>query len=139
MIKQTMNRQQFADEIRSIRPENFSYAGLYELFDYLEDLSDDIGEDIEFDAIAICCDYSEMSIGEAIAEYSDSIGFDLYEWHDKAEELTGKDAGDLGGIVPVLELAELLDDCHAEFLELLSYHTTVIKVDDTTIIIIQCF
>lgn len=38
---------------------NFSVAGAKALQEYLEQLSDDIGEDIEFDPIAWCCEYSE--------------------------------------------------------------------------------
>jgi hypothetical protein len=42
-----------------IRPDNFSRNGLQCLYDYLIELEDDIGEEIEFDVIALCCDFSE--------------------------------------------------------------------------------
>lgn len=38
---------------------NFSYEGLNALFDYLEQLEEDMGEEMEFDMVAICCDYTE--------------------------------------------------------------------------------
>ena len=38
----------------------FSHAGHRALFEYLEELADDIGS-IEFDVISICCDYAEYS------------------------------------------------------------------------------
>ena len=38
---------------------NFSYEGRKALFDYLEELEDDTGDKIEFDPIALCCEYSE--------------------------------------------------------------------------------
>jgi antirestriction protein len=38
---------------------NFSYDGANALQEYLEQLSEDIGEDIEFDPIAWCCEFSE--------------------------------------------------------------------------------
>lgn len=58
-MKQTVNLYEFREAFRAIRPDNFSYEGLDILFEYLEQLGEDIGEEIELDVIAICCDYSE--------------------------------------------------------------------------------
>jgi len=58
-MKQTVNLYEFREAFRAIRPDNFSYEGLEILFEYLEQLGEDIGEEIELDVIAICCDYSE--------------------------------------------------------------------------------
>lgn len=66
-MKTTVNLYEFRDAFRSIRPDNFSYEGLAVLFDYLEQLGEDIGEEIELDVIAICCDFSEDT-WEGIAE-----------------------------------------------------------------------
>lgn len=52
------------------RENNFSYAGLRVLFDYLEEISACTGEDIELDVIALCCEYSESSIEEIIDSYN---------------------------------------------------------------------
>jgi hypothetical protein len=38
---------------------NFSYEALGALYDYLTELEDCIGEESDFDMVAICCDYSE--------------------------------------------------------------------------------
>ena len=38
---------------------NFSFQGLHALFEYIEELEDDCGEEIEFDMVALCCEYSE--------------------------------------------------------------------------------
>jgi hypothetical protein len=43
------------------RKDQFSYEALSALFDYLEALSDDIGENIEFDPIGICCEWCEAA------------------------------------------------------------------------------
>ena len=56
---QTINEFQFQDAFKSIRPNNFSYDGLKALYDYLEQLGEDIGEEIELDVIGLCCEYSE--------------------------------------------------------------------------------
>ena len=41
------------------RSENFTPAGVRVLFDYLEEISEESGEDINLDIIGLCCDYSE--------------------------------------------------------------------------------
>lgn len=60
-------RQAFVDAGRG---DQFTYKGLAILFDYLEELSDDIGEPIELDVIALCCDYEESHYSD-IADYYD--------------------------------------------------------------------
>lgn len=51
------------------RKDNFSNFGLEVLFDYLENFSDDIGENIELDVIALCCEYCEEDIDTIITSY----------------------------------------------------------------------
>lgn len=70
MIKQTVNRSAFRDAFNAIRPDNFNYAGLNALYDYLDQLSDDTGQDVELDVIAICCDYCQYdTVEDACAAY----------------------------------------------------------------------
>ena len=59
MLKTNVNENEFRDMFNAIRPSNFSYSGLGALFEYLEELSEDIGEDIEVDVIGICCGFTE--------------------------------------------------------------------------------
>ena len=54
------------------RPDNFSDEGLGALFDYLESM----GDDVEFDPIAICCEFSEDTV-EGIASAYDVEGDDV--------------------------------------------------------------
>tara|TARA_R110000868_G_scaffold113261_1_gene304143 strand:- start:245 stop:571 length:327 start_codon:yes stop_codon:yes gene_type:complete len=68
-MKKTINRHEFRNAFNAIRPENFSYEGLELLFDYFEQLEDDLGEEIEMDVIAICCDYSEDDFQVVADEY----------------------------------------------------------------------
>ena len=51
------------------RKDQFSWEGLKSLFDYLDNLSDDIGEPIELDVVGICCDYRECDFMEVIEDY----------------------------------------------------------------------
>jgi hypothetical protein len=69
-IKTTLNGDQFAAAMRAVRPDHFTGDALRILFDYFEGLSEDIGEDVECDPIAICCDYSEMSEADFKSAYS---------------------------------------------------------------------
>ena len=58
----TVNFNQFNDwfiKDNSNYKNNFSYEGRKALFDYLEEIEEDTGEKIEFDPIALCCEYSE--------------------------------------------------------------------------------
>ena len=43
------------------------------LFDYLEDLEQDCGEELELDVIALCCDYSVDTVEEIAANYSITV------------------------------------------------------------------
>ena len=49
MIIKEMNEYEFVDQMQQIRPENFSREGCRVLHDYLENLSEEIDENIEFD------------------------------------------------------------------------------------------
>jgi len=68
------NASQFRDEFRAHnRGDQFSYEGLGLLFDYLEQLEQDTGEQSTLDVIALCCDYTEEN-PEGIAK---NYRFDL--------------------------------------------------------------
>lgn len=81
-MKTTVYFSEFRDYFHEIRPDNFSYQGLRILFDYLEEFEESTGEDVEFDVIAICCDFSEDSF-ENIA---DLYGIELDPESDEDEQ-----------------------------------------------------
>lgn len=67
----TVDKHDFVDAFKRYnRQDQFSYEGLEVLFDYLDNLSEDIGEPIELDVVALCCDYYESSIEELIDIYN---------------------------------------------------------------------
>ena len=73
-MKQTVNFNDFRDAFRAFdRMENFSYEGMQALFDYLEQLEEDTGEEIELDVIALCCDYSEATWRERSEEHTSEL------------------------------------------------------------------
>lgn len=69
-IIQTVDKYQFIDMFlqNNTHKDNFTYKGLSLLYDYLDDLSIDLNEDIELDITALCCEYVELNIRE-MAEY----------------------------------------------------------------------
>lgn len=83
-MKKTINFHEFSEGFRAIRPDNFTYEGLRALFDYLENYEEEMGEKIEFDVIALCCDYSEYS---DIEEFQHNYG-EEYETIEDIEERT---------------------------------------------------
>tara|TARA_R110000772_G_scaffold16824_2_gene47478 strand:+ start:1131 stop:1433 length:303 start_codon:yes stop_codon:yes gene_type:complete len=70
-MKKTINYYDFRTEFRAFgREEQFTRQGLKALFDYLEELGDDCGEEIELDVIALCCEFVEYdSLEDFHSEY----------------------------------------------------------------------
>jgi hypothetical protein len=60
-MKETLNTYEIADRLFRDENASFSYAGAHALAEYLEQLEEDTGEEMEFDRVAIRCDYSEHS------------------------------------------------------------------------------
>lgn len=72
-MKQTLNKDQFIREFMAIRPTQFSYEALETLFEDLEQYEESTGEQVEFDPIAICCEYAEMTMEEIFEAYPDVL------------------------------------------------------------------
>ena len=69
-IVMTLDKHDFADAFKRYnRQDQFSSEGFEVLFDYLDNLSEDTGEPVELDVVALCCDYCESSIQEVIDNY----------------------------------------------------------------------
>lgn len=74
-MKQTVNFSDFVDAFRAYdRYDQFGYQALMVVFEYLEELEESTGQELELDVVAICCDYATDN-WEAIAE-NYSIDFD---------------------------------------------------------------
>tara|TARA_Y100000592_G_scaffold54477_1_gene85873 strand:+ start:267 stop:566 length:300 start_codon:yes stop_codon:yes gene_type:complete len=72
-MKQNVTEYDFIDGFMKIRPDNFSRNGLQCLYDYLIEFENDIGEELEFDVIALCCEFSEY---KDIKEINEAYGTD---------------------------------------------------------------
>ena len=93
---------QFEDEFRQYgRGDQFSYGALGALFEYYEELSEGIGEDIQIDVIGICCEWCEYDSLEELAEYYD-VNLDELEDADSWEIQQAMD--DAGCSVQIIEV-----------------------------------
>lgn len=58
-MKAILSTSQAVDLLKADANANWSRSGAFALVEYLEELEEDTGTEIEFDAVAIRCDYSE--------------------------------------------------------------------------------
>lgn len=105
-MKETVTQSRFLEAFKTLRPDNFSRPALVALFDYLDQLEQDLGEEQELDVIAICSDWTE---------YKDAI---------EAAEAYGWEAPD------VAEGEERDDTSERKAWEWLADNTQVIGFDD---------
>ena len=67
-MKDTLTTTQSADMLLADENANWSYAGAIALVEYIESIEAGTGEEIEFDRVAIRCDYSEYESLQAWAK-----------------------------------------------------------------------
>ena len=83
-MKEYVNEHTFRD--RFMRSDNyknqFSYEGLHALFEYFEELELEMdGIEIEFDMVAICCEYTEYdNIKDFNADYAGTPGNNCWKY-----------------------------------------------------------
>lgn len=96
MIKETVNEYRFTSVLLEDEFASWTYGATKALFDYYEQLSEDIGEDIELNRVAIRCEWNEYdSAWDAMQQYQpedmptvdDSEGMDLVEISEASEQL----------------------------------------------------
>jgi len=80
------------EDLQSMGRTNFSYSGAEALMEYLENLSEEMEEDIAYDPIAFCCEYSEYDFDDGgeenlFSEYGHLMAGDMADINDLVEEL----------------------------------------------------
>ena len=71
-MKNTLTTNQVADALYDDKNAGWTYAGAKALAEYLEELEDDMGEEMELDVVAVRCEFTEYeSATEAAADYVD--------------------------------------------------------------------
>lgn len=70
-MKETVDFNQFIDRAQEFDcyKQLCGYKGCRLLFDYLSELEEDLGEEIELDIIGFCCDFDVMTLNEYAEEY----------------------------------------------------------------------
>ena len=82
-MKTTVTLFDFREAFRAMdRQDKFTYEGLEILFDFLEDMERDIGEELELDVIALCCDFAQEHWEDIAYNYS----IDLANFEDDDEK-----------------------------------------------------
>ena len=83
MIYQQVDFNSFVKAFKEAdRGDQFSIECLKMLYDYIEDLSNDMGQDLELDVIALCCQYAEYNKEDFLNDYS----FDGIDCIDSLEQ-----------------------------------------------------
>ena len=103
-----VSKELFVEKFLKTRPDNFSLHGLETLYNWLEEVEDGCEPGCKLDVIAICCEYSELSIEEAINDYS----IDIDDIENKSK-----------------------DAIREEVLEYLQDRTIALQIDDNTILV----
>lgn len=91
-MKKTISLYDFQDAFKSsdTYKNNFTYDWLDALFDYFEQYESETETEIDFDMVAICCDYSEYeSATEAFRDITWPYmmgAIDELEWEDDDEK-----------------------------------------------------
>lgn len=105
----------YQNEFKEALKGHFTYEGLNALFEYFEALEDDLGYEIDFDPIAIRCEYTEyvslkavqedypdIESIEHLREYTNVVTIPNYNWGDFLKEFPqyeGEDFCSAGYIV----------------------------------------
>lgn len=95
---------------------NFTLDGAKALQKYLDNLSDELGEDLEFDPIAWCVEYTEFR-----------SALEAYNQYHGEDEFIKVDDGNTE------------ENANAQALEWLQDNTTVIEIEESTKIVVQDF
>ena len=91
-MKTTVNFSDFVDGFQKIgRGNQFSYDGLITLFNFLENLEEEDGEEIEFDPIGICSEFTETTVPEFNSDYGTK-----FSSIEEIEEYLGKHTSVIG-------------------------------------------
>lgn len=88
-IVTTLDQQAFVNMFADYnRSDNFTTEAREALFDYYEEMSESSGTPFEMDVIAICCDWSELTLQDALNDYSYLLDTDqLAECEDDDDKL----------------------------------------------------
>jgi len=110
-MKTTINQSNFVSAFKgnSERKNQFSHEALCALFDYYEEYEQNLGEQIELDVVAICCDWTEYATALEAAQ--------AYGWK------------------PDNHIADDGNECDGEAMQFLSDSTQVIELKGGSVVV----
>jgi AraC-like DNA-binding protein len=129
-VVNTMTVSQMADSLLDDNDASWTRLGAYAIAEYLDNLSDDIGEPIKWDRVAVRCDFSEYTLSELLNELGDSLNLD---WQAIAMELLE------GGEFPIADLIEELQEQSGCVIHVVQGTNLLTGVTDEDTFIIQDF
>ena len=100
-VVNTMTVSQMANDLIDDENASWTRLGAYALAEYLEEMSEGMNEQIEWDRVAVRCDFSEYTLPDLLSNFGDSLNLD---WQAIAMELLD------GGDFPVDEVVEQLQE-----------------------------
>ena len=90
-MKDTVTEYQFIDTMAQ-KQHGFSYEGAKALFEYFEQYEQDTGEQMEFDPVAIRCDFDEYeSLEDVKQNYQDIETLEDLQNHTTVIEIPNSD------------------------------------------------
>ena len=81
-IIQNVNQWDFRQALKTDEYTSWTSEAIEALYDHYDQLSDDMGEDIQLDPIAIRCEWSEYHVQELYDNYSHIFDDVDVEWDD---------------------------------------------------------
>jgi hypothetical protein len=76
-MKETLTTSEIAHKLRQDENAGWSYDGALALAEYLEELETDTGQEMEFDRVAIRCDFSEY---EGLRQWAEDYFGGISQW-----------------------------------------------------------
>ena len=103
MLVKRIGFNDFIEEFKKYgREETFSYQGKKALYDYLNQLAEDLGKPIELDIIGLCCLFTEYENLEKFnKDYGYSLGYDIEDIEEIQEHTI---------LIPVNEESFIIED-----------------------------
>jgi hypothetical protein len=81
-MKTTLTTSQAANMLANDQNSSFTRLGAFALVEYLEQMEEDCGEEMEFDYVALRCDYSEH---ESLQEWAHDYFGTNADWKSEME------------------------------------------------------
>jgi len=102
-MKEDVSLSRFMDVFHDVgREKQFSYDGLKALYEYLTELEEDTGEEIELDVIALCCEFVEYeSVKDYIRDYSSSYELKDFEAEEDFNQAVMLEVSENTVLIPV--------------------------------------